>query len=339
MYRATQNCSSGSFKEILVLEGVFAGAGIVLCSVAITLAFVLKLFRILIYRLAVYQVTSALVYGITCSLDVAQLLIILDSETQQFNRPLCLVTAFLTTYVPLVKLFFTLTMTIHLFIFSVCYKNLKRLELQYVLISLVLPGVMSVVPFLTGTYGQEAQGWPWCGIQQDDMKCPSKSILAGVVEVFALWYGPALISLLAISSLVVIMLCVLAHRVCKRSEVAMKNKTAIKQMLPLLVYPVTFSVLISLQMMHSLYDQLPGANGKPEYVFLVIDVVAFTAFTWTPGLALLVHILVMMCSGKRSNNPIPRSVAEDSSLLNTNRKSEVGVAKSYTYFSLPVEQY
>ena len=89
---------------------------------------------------------------------------------------------------------------------------------------------------------------------------------------------------------------------------AIKNKIAIRQMLPLLVYPVTFSALILLQMMHSLYDQIPGANSQAEYVFLVIDVIAFTAFTWTPGLALLIHILVMMFSKKETKSNSIRSI-------------------------------
>ena len=158
------NCSNESYIEALVLETSLAASGILVCSVVIILAATLQLHKQFLYRLIIYQVSSFLAFGATNMLDIVQQLIMTRNQSQVY-LPLCLAAAFLYTYTLLVKLFFTLIISVHLFCFAVCFKNLKNFEICYILTALVVPAIMAAVPFATSTYGQQGQGQPWCWIQ------------------------------------------------------------------------------------------------------------------------------------------------------------------------------
>ena len=224
-------------------------------------------------------------------LDIVQQLIMTRNQSHVY-LPLCLAAAFLSTYTLLVKLFFTLIMSVHLFCFAVCYKNMKNLETCYILTALVVPTVMAAVPFATSTYGQQGQGQPWCWIQLAEPNCLSRPIRAGIIEMFGLWFGPAVASLVAISLLVVLLLCVLAYRIRRRSRDVMKNKVLIQQILPLVVYPIAYCVFLAMPVFHSIYDAIPGEH-KGDNVLDFVDEVADGVAILTAGMALLLHIVII----------------------------------------------
>ena len=141
------DCGTGnnsSYRSTIILEGTLAGAGVLVCAASIVVATRLRLYRQMVYRLAVYQVASALAFGITALLDVVQYLVMEQSTGHHPYQPLCLGNAYLSTYTLLVKLAFVVFITVHLFAFAVCYKNFKRLEACYVLISVLSSGVTGV---------------------------------------------------------------------------------------------------------------------------------------------------------------------------------------------------
>ena len=57
--------------------------------------------------------------------------------------------------------------TFHVFYFAVLHKNLKKLEVLYVVTSLFVPVVIAAVPLLTGTYGQDPNiGSCWIEVEK-----------------------------------------------------------------------------------------------------------------------------------------------------------------------------
>ena len=246
-------------------------------------------------------------------LDIVQQLIMTRNQSHVY-LPLCLAAAFLSTYTLLVKLFFTLIMSVHLFCFAVCYKNMKNLEICYILTALVVPAMMAAVPFATSTYGQQGQGQPWCWIQLAEPNCLSRPIRAGIIEMFGLWFGPAVASLVAISLLVVLLLCVLAYRICRRSRDVMKNKVLIQQILPLVSYPIAYCVFLALPVFHNIYDAIPGEH-KGDSVLDYVDEVADGVAILTAGMALLLHIIIMLRFRLRNAKRFAsgRTVSEDKS--------------------------
>lgn len=312
------NCSddnSTNRLDVLVYStGAANAAGIVICVASIALAVCLKLHRRLIYRLAIYQVAGAVSYGTTAIIDVIQLLFMRYGKDRAINMPLCLTNAYLNTYTLLVVLFFTIITTVHLFMFAVFYKNLKRLEVCYFTLALVLPAVIAAVPFATKTYGQQFPNQPWCWIVLYINGCSMESrSTAAIVEVFTLYLGTGLVTLLTLSSLVVVMLVVLRWR----SRVMGVNKVAIKQIIPLVVYPITSCVLIIVLIGRYVYDSLPiAARHRLDQTLSISDQVANACFLWTAGLYFLLHILVVVWT-KRSRRVRYRAEQREEEIENS----------------------
>ena len=312
------NCSStaaNSTSDVLVYAaGGVIGVGILLCVASVALAACLGLHRRPIYRLAMYQVGGAISYGTTAILDVIQLLLMeYHSKERAINAPLCLFTAYLNTYSTLINLFFTVITTVHLFLFVVFYKDMKRLEIGYILASLVLPAVIAAVPFATKTYGQQLLGQPWCWIVLDPDDCSyyTDSHTVSIVEVFTLWLGTALLALLVVSSLVAVMFCVLAWRVRRRSRGFEINKVIIRQMLPLVGYPISYCVLVSALVGRYVYDSLRIRHRLDETLD-ISDQAVNAGFVWTAGLYFLLHILVVGRTKRRRGLAIAPPRREDS---------------------------
>ena len=273
-------------KEAVILEGSISGTGVLMCAVSIILAVHLKLHKQLIYRLAIYQVSSALAYGVTCIIDIVQLPIL--SHTGVICLPLCLANAFLSTYTLLVKLLFTFIITVHLFVFAVCYKNLKMLEGCYVASSLIIPAILAMVPFMTHTYGQQDYKSPWCWIQEA-YNCTQNK--AGIIEMFALQFGPALVICSAVLILIGSMFTVLMYRSFSQSRASIKHRVAIKQMIPLLSYPFIFSALITASTGSYVYY---SRDTTYDTILITMDQVAYGSFVLSAGLTFLIHIGVML---------------------------------------------
>lgn len=330
------NISSESrFNQVAfsALEGTLAGIGIALCATSLAAAVALKLYKQLVYRLAIYQVSSALAFGVACILGATYRPLIKFDNTY---FPICLAAAFIAVYSSLVKLFVTLMLTVHLFIFAVCHRNLKRLEMCYVITAFVVPALMAVIPFMTHTYGIADKRSLTCSIMYDDGNCIPNFIPAGFIELYVLWFGPAVVCLSSVTLLILVMLSVLAFRACKPSAASLKNRTAIRQMLPLMAYPVTFCAFVIFSMIPLIYDSVPGTHSK-DSVLIFIALTAVTGYVWSAGLAFLVHICVMMRSTKKS---ISKFDTEGHSFLNPNNivhSAGTEIVRSSTYFSIETE--
>lgn len=325
------NCSIDSYLEALILQVSLAVSGAVVCAVAIILAAILKLHKQLIYRLAMYQVSSSLAFGLSSIFDIIQLPILLHGESHDVCLPLCLAAAFVSTYTLLVRLAFTVIMTCHIFVFAVCYKNMKRLEVCYVVAALTVPALMAGVPFLTSTYGPQGRGQPWCWIQLDDTSCPPRPLRAGTIEMFGLYFGPVFVGLAAMSLLIVVMISVLAYRTFRRQQDALKNKVLIQQTSALMAYPVLYCLILAIPISHNAYDTLVPGEHRGDVIWDYVDEVASGGAILTAGLALLIHIIVLRVKGSKrfAARQTDHSLSsENSALLNSS-------ARSSTYYSLP----
>ena len=318
-------------KVILMIEGTVGGAGSIVCIAAVLLALYLKLHRKIVYRLAIYQVVSALAFGITCIMDASQLL----AEQNHISLPLCLTVAFLTTYTLWLKLAFTVVVSLHLFIFAVCYTNLKKFEVLYLVMSFVLPLAISAIPFTTHSYGYQNGGWCWIQDQDQDGNCTTHDNVPGQIEEYVIWFVPAIIGLLASSLLVIAMVTILCCRIHRKHNRPGEEqyKNALKQMLPLVVYPIVFCTLLLVSMSNWIYSEIGSSTHKYEYMFAITAEICFTGFTWTAGLCLLVHVCVLS-KMKRSGR---KTVPTDDNKFIARGITSVNTVRSSTYFSVPIE--
>ena len=278
--RTSASLTSEQNDGLLVIMASTAGAAVIVCTTAATFVLVKKLYKQLVYRLALYQVLSSLLFA---SLQVLQLLFLNYHKYPDDYHPLCVIVAFLQVSSRLIKLCFTAWVTFHLFCYAVFYKNMKKLECLYIVTSLVVPVLISVVPFTTDSYGLLK---PWCSIINARNGCP---FFVGIIEQFLLWYVPAFILLLTESVFMIVMIAILGYRVYQK-KISSSTGKALKQMLPLTAYPITFFVLIILPFTNRVYET---TQRPPSYGLHVATAFCTSAYSLAAGTALILHVVTI----------------------------------------------
>ena len=287
-------CVSTSKGSVIVL-GSTAAASVLICSLSLCLIAYLRLHKKLVYRLAAYQVFGGLLFG---GISTFQLLFLNYNENPGLYGPLCITVAFVHQYTIDVKLLFALCLTFHLFCFVVLDKNLKRLEVFYVVTSMVIPLVLAVIPFITKTYGLAGS---WCWIENRVNNCPNERSVPGLVEQFALLYAPAAVALVLQSVAMVTVLVVLFRRKNKAQLIGGKvHDKAFKQVLPLTTYPIAFCFLIVPPLVNRVYGAVE--LSPPPNALIIVASFCYPLWSFMSGLALFVHI----CYLKLSSNPKSR---------------------------------
>eukprot|EP00731_Ephydatia_muelleri_P036475 Em0262g3a len=161
----------------------------------------------------------------------------IDKSSIIYGR-VCTAIGFLGVYAEWTKLLFTMWVTFHLFCFAVLHKNLKKLEVLYVVTSLLIPAVIAAVPLITHTYGL-SPGGNICYIYANTS--------VAFIERLALWDGPTMLMLIAASTAVVVMVTKLTSQVRRRSKYEPitdgdQFMKALKQLLPLAAFPMLFFI-------------------------------------------------------------------------------------------------
>ena len=249
----TASLSPQQNNVLLIIRASAGCAAVVACAMAAILVLIRRLYKQFVYRLALYQVLSSLLFA---ALQVLQLVFLNYQKNPDAYHPLCLVVAFLHLCSMWIKLSLTVWVTFHLFCFAVFSRNFKRLEPLYIVSSLLVPVPIGVVPFITKSYGLLES---WCGIVGSKNGCP---YFGGVMQQFFLWYVPALIMLFVEFVTIIVMMTTLACY-AHHKKINSSAKQAIKQMLPLVAYPTTFFVLIILPFATRVYGAI---QHSPNYI-------------------------------------------------------------------------
>ena len=281
------------------------GIALVVCLLAMVLVCALKLYRKPVYRLALYQVVAASAYA---ALILLEPLIFLNNDMvddPDTFKPLCKTAATLDLYIAWTKVLLALCVTIHLFCFVVFHKNLKKFEVVYIAVSLGIPGMIIIAPHATQTFGLSGS---WCWIQGWKDNCPEDPLLVGAIEQYVLWFGSTTLILVVEMAAMITMVIILYRRSQGRSLVADNGKgasvgftcvgdedqirKALRQVFPLAVYPVLFSVFSVLPFAYRVYD------GPASVGLTVASGSSPAGWSLSVGITLIVHISLAM-RGKR----------------------------------------
>ena len=310
------------------------------CLATVIMVCVQKLHKILFYRLALYQVLSAMEFlaiWITQAGYVTHKLYLnsfyngstfgsdLAPRAVAVLRTFLVGSAFITTM-------FTFWIAIHLFALVVFHKNFQRLEPLYVVSSLLVPVVVATTLLVIDLNPllQEA-----CGL----------SLSIGYTIIFAV--------MILISLLIIVMGTILCHRACRRRSLDLsgydnQHKKALYEMLPLLLYPILF-LLISTPISVSALSYAYNISSKS-----LIDIMfAIFAPLWsfTASLLLIFHLCVVRHVRKKNLQRIAfhkirlkYTAKEGSAIMNETTKFHASfqditvVQRSDTHFTLPVEE-
>ena len=259
------------------------GVSVLVCLLAAFLLRWLKLYKKLVYRLALYQVLSALAMA---SVGATQVVFINYDELSTIYRRLCTAIGFLWLYSQWTKLLFTMCVTFHLFCFAVLHKNLKKLEVLYVVTSLLVPALIAIVPLITHTYGL-SPGGNACYIYANTS--------VAFMERLALWDGPAMLMLIAASTAMVVMVTKLTSQVCRRSKYEPitdgdQFTKALKQLLPLAAFPMLFFIFeIPVFILHIYTIQYSAPN---EGIVISADI-CVSLWSMVSGATVIIHVSVV----------------------------------------------
>ena len=153
----------------------------IVCLTALVIMIYFRLYKWFNYRLVLYILVSVLIYSL---IHFMQLPVAWYDPASKALVGFCQFIAFSSEYIIWNLLLLTVFIIIQLFSLVICFKELKAMERYYVLFSCIFPLFFSWIPFVTNSYGLSGQ---WCWIRKHDKDCSES---AGIVEQYALWYGP-----------------------------------------------------------------------------------------------------------------------------------------------------
>ena len=313
---------SGVSPSILnhAVLAVANGVSVLVCLLAAILLCCLKLYRKLVYRLALYQVLSALVMA---SVEAMQVVFINYDKSPIIYGRICTAIGFLGVYTEWTKLLFTMWVTFHLFCFAVLHKNLKKLEVLYVVTSLLVPALIAIVPLITHTYGL-SPGSNTCYIYANTS--------VEFVERLSLWDGQAMLMLIAASTAMVVMVKILASQVRRRSKYEPitdgdQFTKALKQLLSLAAFPMLFFIFeIPVFILHVYTFQY----STPNEGIVVSAEICFALWSMASGATVIIHISVARICGRKHKHTKQVNVSDSHRLVT----KHVATANSATRFSL-----
>ena len=229
------------------------------------------------------------------TVDVFQLVFVNYTENPQVYGQVCTAVGWLFMYTQWMKLLFTMWVTFHLFCFVVLHKDLKKLEVLYVVVSLLVPAAIASIPLITHSYGLSPSR-TICYINE------GISNSTAVTERLILWDTPAIVILLAGSTAMVVMVIRLARQACWRFKYEPISNNdqfskAVKQLLPLATFPILFFVFMIPSLTYNIYS----IGHAPFRAITIMALICISVWSMTSGLTLIIHIVVAKCVWKRKS--------------------------------------
>ena len=208
--------------------------------------------------------------------------------------------SFLFLYFSWVKLLFTAWLVVHLFCQAVFYKDPQKdhkcYEVLCVIISIMAPLLFTWIPFLCAG--------AWCGSIETSWKpdnCTDNKLIPGVI---ILWHGPAMICSIveSIAIIVIVLRLLFCYRPVQDESAASlqpKRYNALKELLPLLVYPILFGVLLIPPLINSLIIGTADTNQLRKAAILASSISAILQ-PFLAGSTLLIHVVVLKVRCRRT---------------------------------------
>ena len=341
-------CDNGSTfsrsakDRILLFDGVTGLCSTACCLGAVLLVVSLRLYKHFVYRLATYQVLASMFLSFAEGLS---LMLYKYNGDLLYYRVSCKMTAFLLEYGDWLKLFFTNWLTFHLFSYVVFFKNLKRLEWLYISSSVLGPLLFAWIPFIHNSFGLSGA---WCFIRSWQDDCATKNYKEGIVEQFVLYYGPGIALLILNMIAIGVMFTVMLRRAWKSSapvpkesqplKISAASKTnqkheVLKQLLPLLAYPIMYFALLFFPMVNRIYMAISSATNES---LIIVQAVTQASKGFFAGLVLILHIAMVHLKRRKVK---VRAVAAPcvSDHLSTKSEATPYTSGAITTFPLPNE--
>ena len=314
-------CAGCSCPSILNTKAVIAGLSIssVLLLIAVVLVPAFRLHRLLVYRLALYQVISAALCLVVPALAT------FNPASNDLDVQFAVGVSLLS-----LKLLLTLWINFHLFVLSVCHKNLKRFELLYVGSSII---VAVVICILTQRAAKNVDTY------NNNISNASDISYHLLNKEFISLISVASFLLLPSYTLILVMVVTLCCRAIKGNWIASVNqkqhKKVLYEMMPLLIYPVLYLLLMVPILSYMLVD-VEVHSFSTLIIFYKCFNAAIFLLPINSSCALIIHVSIVLYNTKRKAKQQYRSGSDTREDVTINRTTTL-VCRSETHYSLPTE--
>ena len=211
-----------------------------------------------------------------------------------FHHVMCSVAGFMLMYFFWVNMLFTVVIVFHFFSLAVCLKDLKRLEIYYVLFAVLFPLLFTWIPFINDNYGPNG-GLCWIEDTDDDCEPNQK----GILEQYILWYGPSYFILGAcIVAAIIVIAIILWRGYCQRRgeeqepllSTNHKHRKALMELMPLLAYPAIFLFFNLFAIAHRIVNKVSAKSTI--YKMELTHSIVMTSWGILSSMALLLLIAI-----------------------------------------------
>ena len=207
-----------------------------------------------------------------------------------------------------------------------CYS--QCLELIYALSPLVLPLLYVWVPFIHNNYGPVGV---WCWIRRVGDDC--EQVLSGVIEQYALWYGPQFFLTLVNTCIIIATIVTIiwkAHHFRKCGETPTDYRNTLKQVLPILAYPIIFQLLSLFALSHRLSNLISPTMIIP---LLIMHSIASPSWGIFAAATFMVYFVVWK-RHKKEEKERQRAISNLPLLLDEDRFADNKWSSPYTESSM-----
>ena len=262
MERGSTNCTESDplqkLQLYVAIEAVFAVISSLACLATIILFVVVKAYRSYVHRLTLYLAITSLFFAVSLGISMAPINTDrLPISPRNGWGDTCIAFGFLTQYFVYSSTLATLWLCANVFALSVFNVKIGKrgctCEVGGYLVIFFVPCLVFWIPILNNSFGQTSV---WCWI-----RC--------VPQVGSLTFAASLGPLLALYLISVVMVFVVVVKFLielKRGHVRDAHKAALKEVLPLLIYPGMYSVVFGVAVFAPLYF----SNGLTISIFRAV---------------------------------------------------------------------
>ena len=233
------NIGVGEAKQHIAINSAFAVLGTLASASAILLVLVTRAYRVYVYRLTLYLAITSLCSAL--ALGFAVLPIDLDTTPILLKdgwNATCTSLGYLNQYFAFSSILASFWICLNIFAVAIFGVKLgHRLDYVGPVVVFILPLLVSWVPFIDNAFGPTGV---WCWIKD---RC-SMSVADVIKFQFGASFGPfAVLYLSSLFLIAVIILRFCAGSLCDRGYLQQKKWAALKEVMPLLVYPTACSLV------------------------------------------------------------------------------------------------
>ena len=245
--------NSNTFRSVLVAKTVLAALACLTCCLTITIIILFKAYKKFVHRLSLYSIVIACLKSITFflnSLPVAYKC----GYVKMKNETLCVATGFLDQFTTWMILLLVCWIILQLFLLGVLKRNNKsrKYEIGGLLTTLAVSLAASIIPFINFgngmTYGLAVS---WCWIKTVDRNC--SELTDGIAEQF-MWYGVVMVVvILNFFAMTAVITVFCKGKWHTQHTLHHKYQEALKEAMPLLLYPIIFCIIYSPAFINRVY--------------------------------------------------------------------------------------